>query len=1372
MTRRRACLVPAGLGAGLILLSVADGLAQGAENAPLPLFLSDQAGAGAVTPPASLRPDRSPAPPAAVEPAAGEPAEVAPQEMPAARPEAVDTPPQAIAPLLDQVAFWRQRGRGDMAQQAADRALSIAPDNLDVLFQAGLIAAESGQVDQANRHLARLRALAPTDPRTVRLGLAITRGVIPKTLIAQARALSAKGRSEEAAAAYRQAFSNLPPPIEYAREYYMTLGGTERGWSVARDGLAGLARRAPDDIGLQIAYGQVLTYRESGRRDGIALLSHYAGDHEDALNFWRAGLLWLDAGAPDNALFEAYLARYPGDEEVAARYRALTAPLTADTPERAISLGLAAAAAKRPTAAAGYFETALRLDPGNVNAMANLASVRLGQGRPSDALTLLERAMAAAPGRRAEFAEAYRTARFLAAYQEAVAALKARRYARAEQLARPLATGGNKDQRLAQGLLADALAAQRKDVEAERIYRQVLKARPDDKQALRGLYGVLIRRNKLAEARALAGRLPGVDRAQLAGGLNAAAATRQRAAAEDLARAGQVDAASRSYQGALAAAPGDPWIRLSYARFLLHQGDETAAAGVMAPVSAAPGADALYAAALFAVDRRRFDQAAALMARVPAAQRSPAMTAFARDIALRDTIARARSLDEAGNRGQAIALLRGLSTRTDLLPATRGELASALYDMGDSEGALWLVRSELGRGIAQSGQVTDYAALAGVLARDGRDGEARALLQRLQPLARSATDRRVLQDLRNSLAAQRADQLRLQGRLADAYDELAPALQAEPDDPVLLAALARLYATGQRYPEAATLYERLLAHQPNNPDLALQAANVAIDGGAFERAHALIDPLLQRPQPSARAYFLAGRLARAEGDVAGAIEALERARDLRAAELGVTRPTATPVPAGAVTPGGNPFRSGGGPAPAAVPVAAAPPPPPAATVYLPGSFADHLSLAGATSGQTVLNDFGRGEAAPGARGAAPQPAVPVLYRPSTLAMADAGDPLARDIDGALGELRRVVAPEAYGDLAFRYRTGESGLSRLTELGNTTSFTFSPGNTGRLTVAARPVFVDAGKANLASRRRFGSNPLLAPAKPLDPGNQDDFGLALSASYALSDFTVDVGTTPLGFRFTRPQGGVTWAPALTDALRLKVTVDRRSVTDSVLAYAGAKDPLSGRKWGGVMRTGGEAGLYYDQPDGGAYGAVGYHRYDGTRVAGNAAWNGTFGAYLRPYRTPTAQLQVGAAFTYMNFNKNLSQFTLGHGGYFSPQNYFSLGLPVSYQTTVRDWRFEVGGALGYQRFRQEKAPYFPGNGALQGALEARAAANPAAKLPTAYGATTTSGIGASAKGRFEYDLGPGTTLGGAVGFDNSGDWHETTGQVFLRYNFGNWE
>lgn len=1482
MASRDKRLVQTNIALGLLLLA-ADAHAQQSQG-NLPTFLSDVApvegeAAPAASPPAAPAvtlptppapaatppaPQAAPAPEAAPPPAA-QPTTAAPAPAattPPAAPPPAAAAPEPVAPataaqtveqLLEQVTFWRQRGRRDLAQKAVDQALSVDPQNLETLYQGGLIATEAGDADQANRYLALLVKLAPTDPRVERLTLSLQRGPISTALIQQARDLSAAGKNDEAAAVYKQAFNNLPPPIEYAYEYYMTLAGTDTGWQQGRDGLAAMARRSPDDGKIQVAYGQVMTYREVSRRDGIALLSRYAASDETAHRFWRSGLVWLEASMVDVPLYEAYLKVYPDDPEVTEAYKKLTAPMVADTPERAVSLGLAAMSNNKVTEAEGYFQTALRMEPDNANALANLALVRLRQGRSAEALELLNRALVAAPERREEFAQAYEAAAFMSSYQAAVAAQKAGRYARAEQLARPLAYGSYKDRSLALAILGEALARQGKDREAEKVFRQILQSKPRDRAALLGLYGILIRQNRMAEAKALAPRIPAADRDRYAGNSEASNtardAARLREQAEDLAAAGKLEEAEEAYRKALATDSGSPWVRLSYARFLARQGDTGPATSLMAPLSSgtSPSPEGLYAAALFAADQKRYQEAVALINRIPGGKRTPAMTAFARDISISNSINAAKAAAEAGDNAQTIATLKSLASRNDLSTAVRGEVASTLYDLGETETALSLVRAEMARGIPASAQVSDYAGMAGILARNGNEAEANALLARLQPLAKTAADSRSLRDLRNTMAAQRADKLRLDDDLAGAYDTLAAALQSDPSDPALLAALARVYTSGEMYAEATTVYDGLLARQPNNEDLTLQAVNAAMGARDYTRAHELIDPLLENGQQTAQLYFLAGQLARAEGDTATAIAALEHARELRAQELGIavsdiaTPPPPVVQPGPPATPGSgpNPFRSRtetgqagssvavANTAPAApvtpvaeaaqvyrpaaepVPVAAVAPPRveedsiQSASVYLPKTVvarADSLPAATASAGQTSIDPLaGRPPQATTAPVYRPEPQPVVVTPPSTpapepvitrvpatatpaptpmvrprgAAVASATppttDPLARDIGLALGELQREVAPEVYADLGFRYRDGDAGLSRLFEANSSVSATISPFNTGRLTVKATPVYLDAGEPTSTGARFFGTNPLQAPTRaPINPGEQDDMGVGLQAIYSIADLKLDIGTTPLGFQEQHFTGGIEWTPALSDTVRLRVTADRRAVTDSVLSYAGTKDPRTGREWGGVMSTGGEIGVYHDEPGGGVYGAVGYHVYNGREVADNSSFNLAAGAYIRPYRTENSYFQVGVSLNYLNYDKNLGQFTLGHGGYFSPQNYFSLAIPVDYHAKVNRWTFDVGAAVGFQTFKQKEAPMFPDHDLAQRVLEARAANNPGSNIQTVYEKTSEAGVGGSLRGAVEYQLTPETVVGGAIGFSTFGDYNDATGKVFLRYNF----
>ncbi|MFH7099041.1 cellulose synthase subunit BcsC-related outer membrane protein, partial [Klebsiella pneumoniae] len=90
-----------------------------------------------------------------------------------------------------------------------------------------------------------------------------------------------------------------------------------------------------------------------------------------------------------------------------------------------------------------------------------------------------------------------------------------------------------------------------------------------------------------------------------------------------------------------------------------------------------------------------------------------------------------------------------------------------------------------------------------------------------------------------------------------------------------------------------------------------------------------------------------------------------------------------------------------------------------------------------------------------------------------------------------------------------------------------------------------------------------------------------------------------------------------------------------------------------------------------------------YLGQNVASNTSINANAGVYLRPYHDEYRQLQAGLSMSYMDYSKNLSYFTYGQGGYFSPQNYVSVSLPVSLTEKYDNWTMKLGGSVGYQSY-----------------------------------------------------------------------------------------
>ncbi len=349
-------------------------------------------------------------------------------------------------------------------------------------------------------------------------------------------------------------------------------------------------------------------------------------------------------------------------------------------------------------------------------------------------------------------------------------------------------------------------------------------------------------------------------------------------------------------------------------------------------------------------------------------------------------------------------------------------------------------------------------------------------------------------------------------------------------------------------------------------------------------------------------------------------------------------------------------------------------------------------------------------------------------------------------------------------------------------------TFSPFYTGTVRLQAIPVFLDAGTPSETALTRFGTEGLLAlnPGTTLAslprPGSQTAGGVSLNVGYAYQMFAGEVGTSPLGFPVENIIGRIAlqWpGPAtLTTAypvippiptganprpLQVKIEGIRQPVVDSLLSYAGTKDPVSGLTWGGVVKTGGDALVSWDDGFFGIYGGGGASSIEGKSVASNSEIEGIVGAYVRPYRTANTALKVGLNLNYMGYDRNLRYFTFGQGGYFSPQSYLNVSVPVEYTGRYGRLAWLAGAALGVQTFHEDSSPYFPTEPGNQAAAQA-AFGNLAV-----YPGRNVTGPAFFFNGQLEYQLDNGFSVGGLASVDNAQNYTEGIAKVYLRRNFG---
>ena len=375
------------------------------------------------------------------------------------------------------------------------------------------------------------------------------------------------------------------------------------------------------------------------------------------------------------------------------------------------------------------------------------------------------------------------------------------------------------------------------------------------------------------------------------------------------------------------------------------------------------------------------------------------------------------------------------------------------------------------------------------------------------------------------------------------------------------------------------------------------------------------------------------------------------------------------------------------------------------------------------------------------------------------------DPVMAEIDRRINEAPSDVAADVTVSLALRGRSEPGGLASLYDLSAPVQATYSPAGFGTLTLGITPETLLPGSASSALEG-FGSNRLAPAGSLLRQGQSGVTGVGLSLGARYQFASADIGTTPLGFLLTSVVGGVTLAPPLGTGLVLRATLDRRAVTDSLLSYAGEKDPRTGLGWGGVTRDGAHVQLEGSSGPTTYYAGGGGGLLTGQNVRRNTEVDAGAGFSVPVWSTGAQEIRTGLDVSYSSYGRNLQSFSFGSGGYFSPQDFYSGLIPLTYRQTVSPaLRFSLGGTLGVQSYTERSTPAFQQAG-LQQQLLALAAAVPA--TATTLAGSHSTGVAGGAHGEVEYRALQHLHVGLQASLDHTGNFTQGTGVVYARYAF----
>lgn len=1231
--------------------------------------------------------------------------------------------PGLVALLLRQARYWRNQGQYDKAQTAVEQAVQVAPNDRDVLQAEGDLQASSGNLEAARRTQAILSRVAPGSRQLEALDRALQVRAIDPATLSGIRASGAAGDNEAAVSGYRAIFGSNPPPPELALEYYQSLAGTQKGWQEARNGLAGIVTRDPEDLQAQLAYAQVLTFREPTRAQGIGRLQGLAALSgrspavaSSAAQDWRQALLWLPNSKDSIPAFQKWLQAHPDDAVIIERSRNTTVQAPADLVGTARSNGFNALAAGRLDDAAKQFSDALARAPNDPDALGGLGLVRARQNRTAEAAQSLRRAIATDPAHASRWQPALDGLATSEDYAAAHELIAHGRYDEAQQKLEALIHRGG-DTTGAQLMLADMQQKRGRNDAAGNGFRTILAAHPDNPDALLGLARLEMSAGQAAKARSLLDRLGGRrarDVAQI-----------EAQQTDDLAdQSGSLDDRIAALQDAVGRTGSDPWMRLRLAQALLKADRRSDAQSVMAVIgqTANPSAAALQAGILFAGQTNDLGTARALLARLPVRSRTPDTQAVADQVALDAEIDAAEADGSAGH-GRLVALAQ----QPDPTGARGVQIAQALMRLGDKAAAGRALR--LGIQATPSPRPAQRLAYAGsMLGMDNSKG-ARAMLAALdsQLAARGAAltpdQDAARKRLVAGLAVVDSDRLNEQGRQAEAYDRLAPVLAADPDAVAPTLAMARLYQSDQRPRKALALDLAVLERSPSDLDAHLAAVQAAVDCGDLNQAASLARNALVIDPQDPRAWLAAAAVHRARNNGRAALADLAHAREVRRQQLGLDPNTRINDAIASDTPvDENPFRR---------------------------TTAASNSVDLVTDSDDTDPDGLGGKATE----------VSVVTSPKA-----APDAMLGNIESQIDTLQTQMAPSLDVDIGLRSRSGSGGLDSLTQATVPIVASLPVGvGSAHWFAGLTPTVLSSGSLDQAATTisRFGTL-ALHPSDLDTNGSSNQAGVAFDAGYANSWLSADAGSSPLGFRIANVLGGLELSPKLTPNLTLRLTGERRAVTDSVLSYAGLHDPGSDSVWGGVTRSRGHAQIELANREAVFYAGGGYSVLDGTHVASNSEIEAGIGGSIQVWHQDDQRVRIGIDVTYFGYDKNLRYFTLGQGGYFSPQSYIAAVVPVTWNGKSGPWSWTAAGSVGYQNYTEHSSAYYPDDPGLQAALEDSNA------TLTSYAGRSVSGLAGSANGKVEYQLTSSLRLGATAFYQRAGDWDEAQALLTARYSF----
>lgn len=276
------------------------------------------------------------------------------------------------------------------------------------------------------------------------------------------------------------------------------------------------------------------------------------------------------------------------------------------------------------------------------------------------------------------------------------------------------------------------------------------------------------------------------------------------------------------------------------------------------------------------------------------------------------------------------------------------------------------------------------------------------------------------------------------------------------------------------------------------------------------------------------------------------------------------------------------------------------------------------------------------------------------------------------------------------------------------------------------------------------------------------NQKANGASFALGWRDDKWNMDIGTTPFGFDVVDWVGGINYK---TDFMGLGWTfsASRRPISSSLLSFSGTKDPVTGTTWGGVRATGGAISLSYDKgEENGVWADLSAHKLTGKNVEDNNRVRLMGGYYRRLINEVDREVTIGLNSMLWRYDKDLSGYTLGQGGYYSPQSYFSLAIPLNYRQRTENWSWELSGSVSWSTSSTDSQRRYPIHGLVSHGIP---------DADAVESGSSGSGFGYTGRALVERRLTSHWSVGAGFDLQKAKDYAPSHALLYLRYSFDSW-